>query len=126
MIVSLLPSEIARLILSKQQQHHLSFPCFISTQISSLFTNISFIQLINKIDYLEEENLSKTYEIFLNECRYLEESKIYLKRGIAIPKTIHGKTLAEYLVINTDALLEGLGGSKMILLFLLLFCLLFE
>ncbi|RNA40223.1 hypothetical protein BpHYR1_016366 [Brachionus plicatilis] len=52
------------------------------------------------LNYLEEENLSKTYETFLDECRYLEECKLYLKRGIIVPKTIHGKTLSDYLVIE--------------------------
>ena len=50
---------------------------------------------------MEEENLSKTYEVFLDECKYLEECKMYLKRGIVVPKTIHGKTLSDYLVIDT-------------------------
>lgn len=66
MIISLLPSEIARLILN----------------------------------YLEEESLLKTYQTFLNECKHLEECKLYLNRGIQVPKTIHGKNLIDYLVID--------------------------
>ena len=53
-------------------------------------------------DYLEEESLTNTYETFLNECKYLEECKAYLKRGVVVPKTIHGKKLTEYLVIDTS------------------------
>ncbi|CAF0820877.1 unnamed protein product [Brachionus calyciflorus] len=54
------------------------------------------------LNYLEEEDLTKTYEVFLDECKYLEECKLYLKRGIIVPKTIHGKTLSDYLVIDTN------------------------
>ncbi len=51
-------------------------------------------------DYLDEEKYPKTYDTFLNECRYLEECKIYLKQGISLPRTIHGKKLTEYLVLE--------------------------
>ena len=59
-------------------------------------------------DYLESEGLLKTQEIFLDECRHLEEAKIYIKKGFSVPKTIHGKTLEEYLVINR----KDLGKEK--------------
>ena len=49
---------------------------------------------------MESEELVKTHEIFLEECKHLEEAKIYIKKGFSVPKTIHGKTLEEYLVIN--------------------------
>jgi len=68
MLITLLPSEIARLVLN----------------------------------YLDEEKYSNTYESFLNECRYLEECKIYLKQGISLPKTIHGKKLNEFLVLGSN------------------------
>jgi hypothetical protein len=44
--------------------------------------------------------LFKTYDSFLNECKYLEECKLYINRGIQVPKTIHGKKLTDYLVID--------------------------
>lgn len=46
--------------------------------------------------------MKKTYSAFLDESKYLIECKEYLTRGISIPKTIHGRTLTEYLVIDTD------------------------
>lgn len=46
--------------------------------------------------------MKKTYSAFLDESKYLIECKEYLSRGISIPKTIHGRTLTEYLVIDTD------------------------
>jgi hypothetical protein len=49
---------------------------------------------------LDNENLVKTHEAFLDECKHLEEAKDYIKKGFSVPKTIHGKTLEEYLVIN--------------------------
>ena len=49
---------------------------------------------------MDTENLTKTHETFLDECKYLEEARIYLKKGIQVPKTIHGKTLEDFLVIN--------------------------
>ena len=55
-------------------------------------------------DYLDSENLTKTHGIFLEECKYLEEAKSYIKKGYSVPKTIHGKTLEEYLVINRKEL----------------------
>ena len=49
---------------------------------------------------MNNENLVKTHEAFLDECKHLEEAKDYIKKGFSVPKTIHGKTLEEYLVIN--------------------------
>lgn len=46
--------------------------------------------------------MKQTYAAFLDECKYLAECREYLSRGIGIPKTIHGKTLAEFLVIERD------------------------
>lgn len=48
--------------------------------------------------------MKQTYTAFLDECKYLAECREYLSRGIGIPKTIHGKTLAEFLVIERDEL----------------------
>jgi hypothetical protein len=44
--------------------------------------------------------LIKSHEIFLEECKYLEEARIYIKKGFSMPKTIHGKRLEDFLVIN--------------------------
>ena len=54
-----------------------------------------------KKGYLEEENLNGTYELFLNECKYLNECKQYLNSGIDFKKTIHGRTLKQYLLTST-------------------------
>lgn len=54
------------------------------------------------LNYLDEEGLKKTHAQFLDECRYLEECKYYFKRGIAVPKTIHGKTLFDYLIVDPE------------------------
>jgi len=84
------------------------------------------------LDYLDEEKYTNSYESFLNECKYLgnlffiylfifinisyicinfvhrkillfkEECKIYLKQGIALPRTIHGKKLSDYLVFGNS------------------------
>lgn len=59
--------------------------------------------MIIKKDYLEEENLIKTYDSFLNECKYLEECKLYINRGIQVPRTIHGKKLIDFLVIDLNS-----------------------
>ena len=56
------------------------------------------------LNYLKEENLVKTYDTFLNECKYLDECKGFFKLGRTLPKTIHGKTLNQYLVISADDL----------------------
>lgn len=56
------------------------------------------------LNYLREENLSKTYATFLDECKYLDECKGFFKQGRTLPKTIHGKTLSQYLVISADEL----------------------
>ena len=56
------------------------------------------------LNYLKEENLSKTYSTFLDECKYLDECKGFFKQGRTLPKTIHGKTLSQYLVISADEL----------------------
>ena len=69
MTISLLPSEIARLVLY----------------------------------YLEDEELPKTKATFLDECKYLSEYKIYMKRGIKIPRTIHGKNIYQYLVVTQSS-----------------------
>ena len=53
-------------------------------------------------DYLEDEELTKTYTTFLDECKHLDECKMYIKRGLHVPRTIHGKTLVDYLVIDTS------------------------
>jgi hypothetical protein len=66
-------------------------------------------------DYLEDEQLSKSKEAFLNECSYLQEYKIYKQRGIKVPKTIHGKTLSEYLIITPTSELEFLAFKQNLL-----------
>ena len=60
MLITLLPSEIARLVLSKRVLLH---SCLEKFQ----FLLIYFVSQ----DYLDEEKYSNTYESFLNECRYL-------------------------------------------------------
>jgi len=59
-----------------------------------------FISHFKIKDYLDDENLVKTHEAFLDECKHLEEARDYYKNGFSVAKTIHGKTLEDYLVIN--------------------------
>ena len=47
--------------------------------------------------FLEEENCPKTYKSFLEECKLLSECQFSIKHGLAFVKTIHGKTLKEFL-----------------------------
>ncbi len=49
------------------------------------------------LGYLLEEGLKDTAQKFLDECKYLEECRAHYKRGLNIPKTIHGKSLLDYL-----------------------------
>lgn len=49
---------------------------------------------------MEEENLKRTYETFLNECKYLEECKFYHQKSLQFSKKINGKTLKDFLLIN--------------------------
>lgn len=52
------------------------------------------------LGFFEQENLTKTYETFLEECKYLEECNLYHKKTIPFSKHIDGKTLKDYLLIN--------------------------
>ncbi|CAF0869417.1 unnamed protein product [Brachionus calyciflorus] len=54
------------------------------------------------LGFLEEENLHKTYETFLAESKYLDECRIYLKKGIKFQKTVHGKNLIQHLNHNFE------------------------
>lgn len=58
------------------------------------------------LNYLEGEGLKKTHGLFLNECKYLEECKYYVARGISIPKTIHGKKLEDFLRFDEKKVVE--------------------
>lgn len=58
------------------------------------------------LNYLEDEGYTKTYAQFLKECTELKECRFYLDRGIALPKTIHGKTLFDYLSFDPDKIDE--------------------
>lgn len=52
------------------------------------------------LGFLEDEQLFKTYETFLCECKYLEECRIYSEKGIKFQKSVHGKNLMEHLNQN--------------------------
>ncbi len=54
------------------------------------------------VDYLEENGNKRAYKEFLEECKYLLETKESLKLGISLPKTIHGKTLKDFLRVNEE------------------------
>ena len=56
--------------------------------------------------FFEEQSLPKSFETFLNECKYLEECRIYKQRGINFQKTVHGKTLTEHLFSNCKTFIK--------------------
>ncbi len=58
------------------------------------------------LGYLCEEGLKTTAQQFLDECKYLEECRAYYKRGLNVPKTIHGKCLLDYLFYDPKGSLE--------------------
>jgi hypothetical protein len=108
MNVSMLPSEIARLVLSKR--------CFLSFLVRIVFfhacNNIWFFILTDfAVDYLAEEGKLETYKVFLNESKQLREIKSLVDNGESVGKTVHGKTLKDLLGASKTV---SRAGSKSI------------
>lgn len=49
------------------------------------------------LGFMEDEELYKSYNVFLNECKHLEECRRYVNKGIQFSTSIHGKNLRQLL-----------------------------
>ena len=87
MTETLLKSEISRLIL-----------CNFFVNNFEVFIIKLFLQ--NSIVYLEDQKWTDTYKVFLTECQNLKEMREFMSENKRTPRTVHNKTLEEYLVIE--------------------------
>lgn len=89
--MAILPSELCRLVLGELS---LVLVIYWRMFVTTSWTDLSLFCL--SLGFLEEEKLANTFRSLLFECPYLKECRVCFEKGIQFPKTVHGKTLIDY------------------------------